>query len=71
MYYFYGKVIEGHIVYPLYGGGPYLGESVMEVPLYYSLIAKVTVDLEVFVLGSFGMINFMLKNFRRNNPLPS
>ena len=29
MYYFYGKINQGHIVCPLYGGGPYLGESIM------------------------------------------
>ena len=30
MYYIYGKVNQGHVVYPLYGGCLYLGESVME-----------------------------------------
>ena len=29
MYYFYGKINQGHIVCPLYGGGPYFRESVM------------------------------------------
>ena len=29
MYYFYGKVNQGHIVCPLYGDGPYLRESIM------------------------------------------
>ena len=29
MYYFYGKVNQGHMVCPLYRGGPYLGESIM------------------------------------------
>ena len=29
MHYFYGKVNRGHVVCPLYGGNPYLGESVM------------------------------------------
>ena len=29
MYYFYGKINWGHIVCPLCGGSPYLGESVM------------------------------------------
>ena len=29
MYYFYGKINWGHVVCPLYGGGLYLGESVM------------------------------------------
>ena len=29
MYYFYGKINRGHVVRQLYGGGPYLGESVM------------------------------------------
>ena len=29
MYYFYGKINQGHVVYQLYGGGPYLRESVM------------------------------------------
>ena len=29
MYYFYGKINWGHIVCPLYGGGPYLRESIM------------------------------------------
>ena len=29
MYYFYGKINWGHVICPLYGGGPYLGESVM------------------------------------------
>ena len=28
-YHFYGKINRGHIVCPVYGGGPYLGESVM------------------------------------------
>ena len=36
MYYFYGKVNRGHVVCPLYGGGgQYLRESIMGVPLYY------------------------------------
>ena len=29
MYYFYGKVSQRHVVCPLYGGIPYLGESIM------------------------------------------
>ena len=29
MYYFYGKFNRGHVVCQLYGGSPYLGESVM------------------------------------------
>ena len=29
MYYFYGKINQGHVVCLLCGGGPYLGESVM------------------------------------------
>ena len=29
MYYFFGKVILGHMVCLLHGGCPYLGESVM------------------------------------------
>ena len=29
MYYFYGKVNRGHVVCPLYIGGPYLRESIM------------------------------------------
>ena len=29
MYYFYGKVNQGHIVCLLYGDGPYLRESIM------------------------------------------
>ena len=29
MYYFHGKVNRGHVVCSLYGGGLYLGESVM------------------------------------------
>ena len=29
MYYFYDKIILGHVVCLLYGGCPYLGESVM------------------------------------------
>ena len=39
MYYFYGKINGGHVVCPLYGGGLYLGEFVMEgstVP-YFSM----------------------------------
>ena len=27
-----------------------------------------TIDLEIFVLGNFRMINFHVENFRRNNP---
>ena len=27
--YFYGKINQGHVVCPLYGGGPYLREFVM------------------------------------------
>ena len=30
MYYFYGKMNQGHVDCLLYGGGPYLGESAME-----------------------------------------
>ena len=30
MYYFYGKINWGHVVCPLYGGDPYLRESVMK-----------------------------------------
>ena len=29
-----------------------------------------TVDLEIFMLGNFCMINFHAEKFRRNNPLP-
>ena len=29
MYYFYGKINRGHVVCQLYGGSPYLRESVM------------------------------------------
>ena len=29
MYYFYGKISRGHIACPLYGGSPYLRESVI------------------------------------------
>ena len=29
MYYFYGKVNQGHVICRLYGGGPHLTESVM------------------------------------------
>ena len=29
MYYFYGKVNQGHVVCPLYGGSPYFRGSVM------------------------------------------
>ena len=29
-----------------------------------------TVDLEIFVLGNFRMINFRVENFCRNKPLP-
>ena len=29
-----------------------------------------TVDLEIFVQRNFHMINFRIKNFRRNDPLP-
>ena len=37
MYYFYGKVIQGHVVCPLYGGCPYIGESVVGgSTVYYS-----------------------------------
>ena len=29
MYCFYGKINRGHVVCPLYGGSPYLRESIM------------------------------------------
>ena len=29
MYYFYAKINRGHVVCMLYGGGPYLGVSIM------------------------------------------
>ena len=28
MYYFYGKIDQGHVVCLLYGGSPHLGESI-------------------------------------------
>ena len=48
MYYFYGKVNRGHVVCPLYRGGPYLGESVMEDSTVYlsnGLVALAQISL--------------------------
>ena len=36
MHYFYGKVNWGRVVCPLYGGSPYLGESVMGGSIVYT-----------------------------------
>ena len=36
----------------------------------HTIYMQYTVDLEMFVQRNFHMINFCVKNFRRNDPLP-
>ena len=47
-----------------------VSRSMQWIYIYIMCLKLTTVDLKIFVLWNFRMTNFVLKNIRRNNPLP-